>query len=56
MAVIPNPVFDLVGYSAGVAKLPLWKFLLAACCGNILKMMFFSFGGAGVFRFFSPAG
>jgi uncharacterized membrane protein YdjX (TVP38/TMEM64 family) len=55
MAIIPNPVFDLVGYSAGVSKLPLWKFLLAACCGNILKMMFFSFGGAGVLWFFFPA-
>jgi uncharacterized membrane protein YdjX (TVP38/TMEM64 family) len=56
MAVIPNPIFDLVGYSAGVAKLPVWKFLVATCIGNILKMMFFSFGGAGVIRMFAIGG
>lgn len=52
MAVIPNPAFDLVGFSAGVLKMPLWKFLIAAIVGNILKMMLFSYGGAGIFSFF----
>lgn len=52
MAIIPNPAFDLVGFSAGVLKLPLWKFVVAAACGNILKMMIFSFGGAGIGRLF----
>jgi len=56
LAIIPNPVFDLVGFSAGVLKLPVWKFLIAVCCGNILKMMIFSFGGAGIIRLFSAGG
>jgi uncharacterized membrane protein YdjX (TVP38/TMEM64 family) len=56
MAIIPNPAFDLVGFSAGVLKMPLWKFVVAAACGNILKMMIFSFGGAGVMRLFPGAG
>jgi uncharacterized membrane protein YdjX (TVP38/TMEM64 family) len=56
MAIIPNPAFDLVGFSAGVLKLPLWKFVFAAACGNILKMMIFSFGGAGVSRLFQGGG
>jgi uncharacterized membrane protein YdjX (TVP38/TMEM64 family) len=56
LAIIPNPAFDLVGFSAGVLKIPIWKFLIATCCGNILKMMIFSFGGAGVFHLFSLGG
>ncbi len=53
LAMIPNPAFDLVGFSAGALKLPVWQFLIAAIIGNILKMMFFSYGGAGIFSFFS---
>ncbi len=52
MAVIPNPAFDLVGFSAGVLKMPIWKFLIGAICGNILKMMLFAYGGAGIFSHF----
>ena len=52
LAAIPNPAFDLVGFSAGVLKLPVWKFCLAAIIGNVLKMMVFSYGGAGIFSFF----
>ncbi len=55
MAVIPNPAFDLVGFSAGVLKMPVWKFLITAIIGNVLKMMLFSYGGAGIFSFF-PTG
>lgn len=51
LAIIPNPAFDLVGFSAGVAKMPFWKFLIGACCGNIIKMMIFAYGGAGLFIF-----
>ncbi|HEX7556795.1 MAG TPA: VTT domain-containing protein [Leptolinea sp.] len=56
LAILPNPAFDLVGFSAGVLKMPLWKFLLAAVCGNIIKMMIFAYGGAGVFRLLPPIG
>jgi uncharacterized membrane protein YdjX (TVP38/TMEM64 family) len=56
MAFIPNPAFDLVGFTAGVLKMPLWKFIIAACLGNILKMMVFSFGGAGFIRLFPGVG
>jgi uncharacterized membrane protein YdjX (TVP38/TMEM64 family) len=52
IAVIPNPAFDLVGFSAGVLKMPIWKFFLGAAVGNILKMMMFAYGGAGIFSYF----
>jgi uncharacterized membrane protein YdjX (TVP38/TMEM64 family) len=48
-ASIPNPAFDFVGFTAGVLKLPLWQFVLGAVIGNIIKMLFFAYGGAGVF-------
>lgn len=51
MAIIPNPAFDLVGFSAGVLKMPLWKFIVGAVVGNIIKMMLFAYGGAGIFSF-----
>lgn len=52
LAIIPNPAFDLVGVSAGALKMPLWKFVIGACCGNIIKMMLFAYGGAGILSFF----
>jgi uncharacterized membrane protein YdjX (TVP38/TMEM64 family) len=49
LASIPNPAFDFVGFTAGVLKLPLWQFVTGAVIGNIIKMLFFAYGGAGVF-------
>ena len=37
LSLIPNPVFDLAGIASGVMRIPIWKFLLACCCGNVLK-------------------
>jgi len=54
-ASIPNPAFDFVGFTAGVLKLPVWQFLVGAIIGNIIKMLLFAYGGAGVFSFF-PVG
>lgn len=51
LAMVPNPAFDLVGFSAGVLKMPVWKFFIGTLTGNILKMMLFAFGGAGIFSF-----
>lgn len=50
-ASIPNPAFDFVGFTAGVLKMPLWQFVIGAIIGNIIKMLFFSYGGAGIFSF-----
>ena len=35
---IPNPLFDIVGIAAGVLKVPLWKFIVAAWIGITIKM------------------
>jgi uncharacterized membrane protein YdjX (TVP38/TMEM64 family) len=46
LAAFPNPFFDLAGIAAGVAKIPVWKFLLFCWIGQIIKMSMFAFAGA----------
>lgn len=38
-AFVPNPVFDAIGFAAGVLRYPLWKFLLACFLGKSLKFL-----------------
>jgi membrane protein YqaA with SNARE-associated domain len=38
-AFVPNPVFDAIGFAAGVLKYPLWKFILACFLGKSLKFL-----------------
>ncbi len=52
LAFIPNPLFDLAGFSAGALKIPLWKFLIPCAIGKILKMMMFAYVGAVSFDWF----
>lgn len=45
LAAIPNPIFDMGGILAGIARMPWWKFLIAAALGKtvrftLLSMMF----------------
>ncbi len=46
LAAIPNPTFDIAGVAAGMLKMPLPKFLLAAWIGVTLKMIAFAYAGA----------
>lgn len=50
LAFVPNPLFDMAGITAGVLKLPLWRFLLWTTFGKILKMLIFAYGGASIIR------
>ncbi len=43
---IPNPFFDLASIAAGALKLPFWKFLLAAWCGQLIKMTMVAYAGS----------
>ena len=45
-AAIPNPFFDIAGVAAGVAKMPVWRFLLFCWIGQIIKMSIFAYAGA----------
>ena len=46
LSAIPNPFFDLAGIAAGVAKIPVWKFLLFCWVGQMIKMAMFAYAGA----------
>lgn len=46
MAVIPNPFFDITGVTAGMLKMPFWRFLLWAWLGITIKMTIFAYLGA----------
>lgn len=46
LSAIPNPFFDVAGIAAGIAKIPVWKFLLACWVGVTIKMLVFAFAGA----------
>ncbi len=45
LSAIPNPFFDLAGVAAGIAKMPVGKFLLFTWIGQLIKMSLFAFAG-----------
>ncbi len=54
LAFIPNPAFDIAGITAGMLKLPVWRFLIWCVLGKILKMLLFAYGGATISGWFTP--
>jgi membrane protein YqaA with SNARE-associated domain len=38
-AFVPNPIFDAIGFAAGVLRYPIWKFVLAVFLGKSLKFL-----------------
>jgi membrane protein YqaA with SNARE-associated domain len=50
MGIIPNPVFDVAGVTAGALKMKIWKFLLFAGIGITIKMTLMAMMGAGIFN------
>jgi uncharacterized membrane protein YdjX (TVP38/TMEM64 family) len=52
LAFIPNPAFDLAGMTAGVLKMPIYKFLFFTWIGKILKMMVFAYAGSSIMGWF----
>jgi membrane protein YqaA with SNARE-associated domain len=49
MAAIPNPLFDLAGLASGSLRFPLWRFLIFAFLGKIVKYTVVSLLGAASF-------
>lgn len=46
-AFLPLPLFDLVGVAAGISRMEFPKFMLSCAAGKLLKMLIYSFAGAG---------
>ena len=45
LALLPNPLFDIAGITAGVLKYPLWRFILIGAAGRIPKHILFAYLG-----------
>jgi membrane protein DedA with SNARE-associated domain len=45
LSAIPNPLFDVAGIAAGIAKMPLHTFLIFTWIGQIIKMGIFALAG-----------
>jgi uncharacterized membrane protein YdjX (TVP38/TMEM64 family) len=48
LALIPNPLFDLAGMTAGALKLPIYRFLFWCWLGKIGKMLIFAYAGNSI--------
>ena len=46
LSAIPNPFFDIAGVAAGIAKMPMVRFLFFCWIGQIVKMTLFALAGA----------
>jgi uncharacterized membrane protein YdjX (TVP38/TMEM64 family) len=45
LSAVPNPFFDVAGVAAGIAKMPIRRFLLACWVGQTIKMAMFAYAG-----------
>ena len=54
LSVIPNPLFDLAGISAGVLHYPIIKFLIACWMGKTVKAVAIAYLGSGLFEAIAP--
>lgn len=54
LSALPNPFFDVAGVAAGILKMPLSRFLFWCWIGETIKMLFFSYSGAGLLGWFLP--
>ena len=43
-ALIPNPLFDIIGLAAGASRMPVWKFLAAATVGKTIRSITVAYG------------
>lgn len=45
LSAIPNPLFDVAGIAAGIAKMPIQTFLFFVWIGQLIKMTMFAYAG-----------
>ena len=50
LSIVPNPLFDLAGITAGTIGYPLWRFLLIAWVGKTIKTSVVAWAGSQSIR------
>ena len=51
LSAIPNPLFDVAGIAAGIAKMPIQTFLFFTWLGQLIKMTLFALAGKYYIQF-----
>ena len=54
LSLIPNPLFDLAGITAGALHMPVWRFLLACWLGKTAKALAIAWLGSQSVRWVEP--
>ena len=52
LSVVPNPLFEVAGWTAGATRYPFWKFMGAVTPGKICRGLLLAYVGADVFDWF----
>lgn len=54
LSLVPNPLFDVAGITAGVMRIPVWKFLAVTWAGKVIKSVLVALAGAGMIGALRP--
>jgi membrane protein YqaA with SNARE-associated domain len=48
LSVVPNPLFEVAGWTAGATRYPFWKFMAAVTPGKITRGLLLAYVGEKV--------
>lgn len=49
LSVVPNPAFEIAGWTAGATRYPFWKFMAAVTPGKVCRGLLLAYVGSNVF-------
>jgi len=52
LSVVPNPLFEVAGWTAGATRYPFWRFMASVTPGKIARGLLLAYAGASVFDWF----
>jgi len=52
LSAVPNPFFEFAGITAGVVRMPIWRFLTAVAAGKLLRAFLLAYVGNEVLNLF----
>ena len=52
LSVVPNPLFEVAGWTAGATRYPFWKFMASVTPGKIARGLLLAYVGSDVFEWF----
>ena len=52
LSVVPNPLFEVAGWTAGATRFSFWKFMGSVTPGKVVRGLLLAYLGANVFDWF----